>query len=124
MNTILAPTSVADLLDRITILTLKAEKLNADVSLELNALEAVELELKLSSPVQHLKQILYACNAEGWCIEDDKRECERTKTFDEQFINHARSVYIINDLRATVKRQINTLANSPIQEYKSHEDYL
>lgn len=124
MNTILAPTSVADLLDRITILTLKAEKLNVDVSLELNALEEVEQSLNLPSMVEHLKQILYATNKEGWSCEDDKRECERTKTFDEQFINHARSVYVINDLRANIKRQINTLAHSPIQEYKSHENYL
>jgi hypothetical protein len=62
-------------------------------------------------------------NAELWGIEDGKRECERTKSFDSRFIELARSVYIKNDERASIKRKINEFYNSSIIEEKSHKSY-
>lgn len=119
-----APISVGDLIDRITILTIKKSVTDADVEKELDALEKLYNMLDLPAMIPYLRNILLSINEELWGIEDAKRQAERDKKFDQTFIDNARAVYIINDLRATVKRQINMLADSEIVEYKTHENYL
>lgn len=124
MKEIDAPVSVGDLLDRITILTIKDANIkNFDAS-ELATLQQLADQLELPKSVLHLQQILLSVNEEIWGVEDFNRECERNKKFDEEFIENARSVYILNDTRAYIKRTINQISNSDIVEVKSHEAYL
>jgi hypothetical protein len=118
---LLAPISIGELVDKITILELKVAKTTdtaklANVQRELNLL--VELYNSLHIKVDALKQELYNINSELWIIEDSKRKCEKTQTFDAEFIQLARSVYIKNDIRANIKKQINTITNSGIVEEK------
>ena len=118
---VLAPISIGELVDKITILELKAAKTQdaeklANVQKELKLLN--ELYNSLHIKVDALKQELYAINSELWVIEDSKRQCEKTQTFDSEFVELARSVYIKNDIRAAIKKQINTITNSSIVEEK------
>lgn len=118
---VLAPISIGELVDKITILELKAAKTQdaeklANVQRELKLLN--ELYNSLHIKVDALKQELYTINSELWVIEDSKRQCEKTQTFDSGFIELARSVYIKNDIRAAIKKQINTITNSSIVEEK------
>jgi len=124
MKEIDAPVSVGDLLDRITILTIKDANIkNFDAS-ELAVLQQIADQLELPKSVVHLQQILLSVNEEIWGVEDFNRDCERNKKFDQDFIENARSVYILNDTRAQIKKTINQLSESEIVEVKSHEDYL
>jgi cell shape-determining protein MreC len=118
---VLAPISIGELVDKITILELKAAKTQdaeklANVQRELKLLN--ELYNSLHIKVDALKQELYAINSELWVIEDSKRKCETAQQFDFEFIQLARSVYIKNDIRAAIKKQINTITNSSIVEEK------
>ena len=123
---ILAPISLGELIDKITILEIKKKHVKdlalENVKKELNALEATLCNLELDiDPVliQQLKQI----NQNLWEIEDNIRNEERQKRFGETFVNLARSVYQQNDLRATVKKQINTTYGSSVTEEKSYQNY-
>lgn len=118
---ILAPISIGELVDKITILELKAAKTTdaaklANVQKELKLLN--ELYNSLHVDVAALKQELYNINSELWVIEDSKRKCETAQQFDFEFVQLARSVYIKNDIRANIKKQINTITNSGIVEEK------
>lgn len=124
MREIDAPISVGDLLDRITILTIKDANIKEFDASELAVLQQIADQLELPKSVLHLQQILLAVNEEIWGVEDFNRDCERNKKFDQDFIENARSVYILNDTRAQIKKTINQLSNSEIVEVKSHEDYL
>lgn len=126
---ILAPISAGELVDKITILRVKAARIGdvakeANVRKELALLEGIAAEaLTPSAELDALTAELTAINAALWDIEDGKRACERNQTFGPQFVELARRVYMDNDKRAAVKRQINELAGSDIVEEKSHKPY-
>ncbi len=121
-----APISVGELVDKITILQIKTEHFQGlfldNVKKELQALEAVlqQWDLRIdASLIQRLKDV----NAELWKIEDAIREHERRKDFGETFIQLARSVYLQNDKRAAIKKEINTACGSAFVEEKSYQVY-
>ena len=127
---ILAPISAGELIDKITILRVKAERIGdsakeANVRKELALLEATASEhLPASAEIDHLTAELTAVNAALWDIEDGKRDCERRQDFGPDFVALARRVYIDNDQRAAIKRAINAAAGSEIVEEKSYKPYL
>jgi prefoldin subunit 5 len=123
---VLAPISVGELIDKITILKIKsnlitdADKLK-NVEKELQALDELKDELNLDlDKVEPLQSELYKVNLELWHIENYKRASEKDKTFGDDFINAARQVYMKNDLRAKIKKDINILVGSSIIEEKSY----
>jgi Family of unknown function (DUF6165) len=126
---LLIPVSAGELIDKITILRVKAERIGdaakeANVRKELALLE--EVCTRTIGDVQGLSPLtgeLFAVNAALWDIEDGKRDCERRQDFGPAFIALARSVYIENDRRAAIKRQINDLTGSDIIEEKSYQPY-
>lgn len=124
------PVSWGELFDKITILEIKSIRIldplkKNNIENELQQLtQAVQLGGYVASPdskkaISGLKEI----NETLWAIEDDIRECERQKDFGPRFIELARSVYVQNDLRASLKRQINLLLNSELVEEKSYQGY-
>ena len=123
---VLAPISVGELIDKITILKIKSNLIkDADklfnIEKELQSLEELKDELNLDlNNVDPLQQQLYKVNVELWHIENFKRECEKNQTFDSVFIETARQVYLKNDLRAEIKRRINDMTGSTIIEEKSY----
>ena len=117
------PTSVGDLIDRVTILSIKDMRMKDFDTTELEELNAILGTLPLSNCVRHHQFILLSINEEIWEVEDFNRQCERDQEFGEPFIDNARSVYMLNDLRAQVKRTINKMSGSALIEYKSHGDY-
>ncbi|QOC21732.1 hypothetical protein IC757_11860 [Wenzhouxiangella sp. AB-CW3] len=126
---LLVPVSPGELLDKLTILDIKlrhiddAEKL-ANVRREHELLGRVWQEAGLEAPrLGSLRAELLNVNQRLWQIEDDIRDCEREGRFDEAFISLARSVYIENDRRAALKREINRLLGSKIVEEKSYARY-
>ena len=127
---ILAPVSAGELIDKITILRVKATRIDdaakeANVRTELALLEETAArELPPSPELDDLVAQLTQINAALWDIEDGKRDCERRQDFGPDFVALARRVYIDNDRRAAVKRQINTLVGSEIVEEKSYKPYL
>jgi len=122
------PISVGELLDKISILDIKAAAIadparRANVMRELAALMAVRRrEVRSSAEVERLYAELRAVNRVLWELEDSLREHERDGRFDDRFIALARSVYRDNDRRARLKRQINELTGSEIVEEKSYAD--
>ena len=129
MNKILVEISVGELLDKISILEIKKEKIKDPNKLkfindEYNVLndqlgKNVKSDDKLNSLFKNLKEI----NSKLWVIEDDKRLCEKNSDFGEKFIDLARAVYFTNDKRSEVKLDINKKFGSKIIEVKSHEEY-
>ena len=123
------PISPGELIDKITILQIKSERMSdpakvANVRVELGLLESTWREsahgkADIAAEWAALKKI----NEKLWVVEDDIRDKERAKEFDAKFIELARAVYVINDERAAVKRQINTKLGSRIVEEKSYKDY-
>ena len=118
-----------ELIDKITILQIKSERI-ADIAklknirTELNALVQVrEREVPASNELAHLTEQLKAVNERLWQIEDEIRVCERNRDFGPRFIDMARSVYRQNDHRAALKRQINKLLGSQLVEEKSYKPY-
>ena len=126
IQSIQAPISLGELIDKITILQIKIQHLQgaalSHVTTELNALERTLSSLNLNIDpklIQQLKKV----NKELWRIEDDIREQERKKRFDDTFIQLARSVYKRNDERSAIKREINTSYGSAFTEEKSYKPY-
>jgi len=129
VNEILIPISPGELLDKITILQIKVERMTdpvkvANVKTELGMLskvwsEAVEVDAEIAKLTAELK----AVNETLWKIEDDIRDEERNKRFDERFIELARAVYVTNDERANAKKKVNLYLKSTIVEEKSYQDY-
>ena len=129
MNEIQIPISPGELLDKITILQIKAERMTdpakvANVKTELDMLskvwsEAVAADAEITALTAELK----AVNEALWEIEDDIRDEERDKRFGERFIELARAVYVTNDERANAKKKVNLHLNSNIVEEKSYQDY-
>ena len=126
---ILIPVSWGELFDKITILQIKAERIsdpaqNKNVQKELAELQKVlKRAAPLSVELQNLMDELRQVNIQLWEIEDDIRNCERQRSFNEQFISLARAVYHSNDKRSDIKKKINVLLGSEIIEEKSYESY-
>lgn len=126
---LLVQTSPGEFLDKLTILEIKAERIQdpgklVNVHRELELLRAIWSESTLSSRdvspvVARLKQV----NEELWEIEDRIRDKEAARTFDGEFIELARSVYITNDRRASLKRELNLALGSDLIEEKSYKQY-
>lgn len=121
--------SVGELLDKITILEIKSEKISdtnklKNINHELDLLKNTWIKTGLSNEkTEQLKLDLKAVNLKLWKIEDDIRIKEKSKAFDDEFIQLARSVYYQNDDRANVKKAINLLTGSELVEEKSYESY-
>lgn len=126
---VLVPVSWGEIIDKITILEIKAERLTdagklANVSKELNELVAVrEREFPDHGELAKLAAELKAINEKLWVVEDDLRDCERAKDFGAKFVELARAVYYTNDERAAVKRKVNDLLGSALVEEKSYAPY-
>jgi hypothetical protein len=129
MSTISVPVSYGELIDKITILEIKSERIGdpakrANVRVELDALNATWGGHPASATdIAAERGQLRAVNEALWEIEDRIRLKEKAKAFDAEFIELARSVYIRNDERAAVKRVINDKLGSTLVEEKSYEDY-
>ena len=123
------PVSWGELIDKITILELKSERLSDPAKLEnvrreLAMLTAiVDREHANHADLRALTTKLRDVNAALWVIEDDIRDCERAKDFGAEFVRLARAVYVTNDQRANIKREINTLLDSELIEEKSYAAY-
>ena len=132
-----APISVGELVDKITILEIKQEKINdkqklENINKELDLLttefENINTSKVLPAHTEIVKLNTLKCdlklvNKNLWDIEDAIRDCERCREFDEKFIDFARSVYYYNDERSEIKRSINSLLGSHIVEEKSYAKY-
>ena len=129
MNKIIVEVSTGELLDKISILEIKQEKIkdseklkfiNNEHSILKDQLEKnVKSDEKLNSFYQTLKEI----NTKLWDIEDDKRRCEKDKDFGEKFIKLSRDVHFLNDDRAKIKLEINNHTGSTIKEIKEYTTY-
>lgn len=128
-GTVEVPVSLGELVDKITILEIKSERMTdakklANVRKELALLTAVKDAQKLSGPdFEKIYASLKATNEALWVIEDDIRDCERNKRFEARFVELARAVYITNDKRAALKNELNQLFNSALVEEKSYAAY-
>jgi hypothetical protein len=126
---ILVPISPGELLDKITILRIKAARMTdatkvANVRLELSLLEKTWREsVAAGADVAADERALQAVNERLWVIEDDILDQERAQTFDARFIELARAVYVENDERAAIKKRINVKLGSRIVEEKSYRPY-
>ncbi len=129
MNEILIPISPGELLDKITILQIKSERIAdpakvANVRTELDMLNAVwHQAVDEDTEIEALTAELKSINEALWEIEDDIRDEERNRRFGERFIELARAVYVTNDERANAKKKVNLHLNSSIVEEKSYQDY-
>ena len=129
MNKILVEVSVGELLDKISILEIKQEKIKDPEKLKFVNTEHSILEdqlnynVKSDEKIEKLFQSLKDINAKLWVIEDDKRQCEKEKDFTEKFIKLSRDVHFLNDDRAKIKLEINNLTGSKIKEIKEYTSY-
>jgi len=123
------PISPGELIDKITILEIKKEFIE-----DINKLKNINHEYDLlmnifnndiskTDGIEKLKKQLKDINLALWKIEDDIRDCEQDKNFNENFVELARSVYFTNDKRSKIKLEINLLLNSSLMEEKSYKDY-
>jgi len=120
--------SNGELLDKLSILEIKLDKIKNDVKLynvrkEADILRPLCESLLRDEKVKLLYDELLRINTELWEVEDVLREKERLQTFDQLFVEYARSVYFTNDKRARIKKEINLLTNSELIEEKSYESY-
>jgi hypothetical protein len=129
MSEIIVPVSFGELLDKISILQIKSERMSdeaklANVRRELSALEKTWMAHPAAGKdVALLRADLKAVNERLWDIEDEVRLKERAQAFDEDFVRLARSVYLENDERARIKKAINLALGSSYVEEKSYQDY-
>jgi hypothetical protein len=129
MSDIKVPISPGELLDKITILRIKSQRMSdpaklTNVRLELSSLEQTwGASAYAKVDVEADVRALLAVNERLWVIEDEIRDKERAQAFDAEFIRLARAVYFENDERAAIKRRINTVLGSTIVEEKSYRDY-
>tara|TARA_A100001015_G_scaffold286555_1_gene355396 strand:+ start:19 stop:414 length:396 start_codon:yes stop_codon:yes gene_type:complete len=127
MDKILAEISAGELIDKITILEIKKDKIsNKEKQESVNKeLESLNITMKKYIPdqnkIMNFKNDLKKINLKLWYVEDQKRISEKNKQFDEKFINLARNVYKLNDQRAKLKLDINETLGSNIKEVKSYE---
>ena len=126
LNKILAEISAGELIDKITILEIKKEKIKnkeklSDIEKELKSLNATSADkIPNKNEIKDLIDNLKRINLRLWDIEENKRLAEKNKIFDERFIELSREVYKTNDERAKIKLKINKILGSNIKEVKSH----
>ena len=129
MNKILVEVSAGELLDKLSILEIKKEKIK-----DLNKLKFIDYEhnvlkdqlnknIKSNSKITKLFSALKEINSKLWIIEDEKRACEKNKNFGEKFIELSRNVHFLNDDRAKIKLEINNHTGSAIKEIKEYTSY-
>ena len=129
MNKILVEVSVGELLDKISILEIKKEKIKDTEKLKfINnehqiLKEQLDKNVKSDEKIEKLFKSLKVINAKLWVIEDDKRFCEKNSDFGEKFINLSRNVHFLNDDRAKIKLEINKQTKSKIKEIKVYTEY-
>jgi len=129
MDIILVPVSPGEVLDKITILEIKSERMDdhgkvANVKRELELLLGTwRQSVDDDDTVRRIHAELKSINEALWEIEDDIRDKERAREFDARFIELARSVYVTNDQRANAKKELNVYLGSEIVEEKSYQDY-
>ena len=122
------PISLGELVDKISILIIKQKNITDETKLdhvkkELDFLQKTLMNYVQQEEINNYLENLININSKLWNIEDDIRECERKKLFDQIFIDLARSVYFTNDERAKVKNDINKNFGSELVEVKSYEEY-
>ena len=128
-DNLLIPISPGELIDKITILEIKRESIVdkeklSNINLEYKVLlDTLENKIIASNEIDSLRIKLKTINKKLWDIEDQLRDLERSKSFNEDFIKLARSVYFTNDERSEIKKSINKLLNSEIVEEKSYSKY-
>ena len=129
MNKIIIEVSIGELLDKISILEIKKEKIkdpdkqkfiNEEYSVLKNQLDK---NIKTSEKLNELFQSLKKINEKLWVIEDEKRKCEKNKDFGEKFVKLSRDVHFFNDDRAKIKLEINNHTGSKIKEIKEYTNY-
>ena len=129
MENLQVPVSPGEVLDKITILEIKSERITdsekvANVRVELALLQQTwRNNIKDSEDIRSLHAQLKKINETLWEIEDDIRDKERAREFDERFIELARAVYVTNDQRSQIKKELNLHLGSEIIEEKSYQDY-
>jgi hypothetical protein len=129
MNKIIVEVSIGELLDKISILEIKQEKIKDPGKLRFISNEHSILKkqlddnVKSDDKIKDLFQSLKDINAKLWVIEDDKRQCEKVKDFGEKFIKLSRDVHFLNDDRAKIKLEINNYTGSEIKEIKEYTSY-
>ena len=129
MNKIIVEVSIGELLDKISILEIKMEKIKDPEKLKFIDNEHSILKDQLDNNVKpdeklnNLFQSLKEINSKLWVIEDDKRQCEKDKNFSEKFIKLSRDVHFLNDDRAKIKLEINNHTGSSIKEIKEYTSY-
>ena len=129
MNKIIVEVSIGELLDKISILEIKQEKIKDLEKLKFISDEHAVLKdqlnknVKSNDEIEKLFQALKEINAKLWIIGDDKRLCEKEKDFTERFIKLSRDVHFLNDDRAKIKLEINNLTGSKIKEIKEYTSY-
>jgi len=129
MNKIIIEVSIGELLDKISILEIKLQKIKNPEKLrfikdEYSILKnQLEKKIKSIGELNQLYRSLKEINSKLWVIEDEKRLCEKEKKFDEKFIKLSREVHFLNDDRAKIKLEINNLTNSKIKEIKEYTNY-
>ena len=129
MNKIIVEVSIGELLDKISILEIKQEKIKNPEKLKFVNNEHSILKdqlgknIKSDDKLNNLYQTLKEINAKLWIIEDDKRQCEKDKDFGEKFIKLSRDVHFLNDDRAKIKLEINNHTGSVIKEIKEYTSY-
>ena len=129
MNKIIVEVSIGELLDKISILEIKQEKIKNEDKLkfinnEHSILKAqLDKNIKSDDKLKKLFQSLKEINSKLWVIEDEKRQCEKDKNFSEKFIKLSRDVHFLNDDRAKIKLEINNHTGSSIKEIKEYTSY-
>ena len=129
MNKILVEVSVGELLDKISVLEIKKEKIKDPEKLkfindEYNILnEQLKNNVKSDDKLNNFFKSLKEINSKLWVIEDDKRLCEKNSDFGEKFIKLSRNVHFLNDDRAKIKLEINKHTKSKIKEIKEYTNY-
>jgi hypothetical protein len=128
-DVIKVPVSFGEVLDKITILEIKSERIKDEAKLKNVRLELDELSATWDeavtdqSAIADLREQLKAVNEELWVIEDDIRDQEAAQNFGDRFIELARAVYVTNDKRAAIKKDVNLALGSRFVEEKSYQDY-
>ena len=129
MNKIIIEVSIGELLDKISILEIKQERIKDPEKLKFidkehsTLKDKLEKNIKSDDKLNDLYQSLKEINSKLWVIEDDKRQCEKDKNFGEKFIKLSRDVHFLNDDRAKIKLEINDHTGSVIREIKEYTNY-
>ena len=129
MNKIIVEVSIGELLDKISILEIKQEKIKDPEKLKFISNEhsilkqQLEKNVKSDNKLKELFQSLKEINLKLWSIEDNKRLCEKEKNFGEEFVKLSRDVHFLNDDRAKIKLDINDYTGSSIKEIKEYTSY-